>query len=128
MNTREQITDRLQQMNRDAKELGRNVWLAGLGTVGMADQASRDLWTRLIEQGKKVEVGVDELPKGDLLRSVRDAGVRVNDRLTETRERVERGVEENMAGVLHRFGAPSRRDVQDLIDRVDKLTRKVENL
>lgn len=124
--TREQITDRIQQMNQDAKELSRNMWLAGLGTVGAVDEAGRDLWKSLVERGKKFDGG--ELMKSDLVKVVREAGERVNGRINETRERVERGVEENMAGVLHRIGAPSRSDVQQLIDRVEKLTHKVESL
>lgn len=123
MTTREQITDRIQQMNHDAKEFSRTMWLAGLGTVGAVDEAGRDLWNRLVERGKKVEGA-----QGDLMKSVRDAGERVNGRITETRQRVERGVEENMSEVLHRLGAPNRRDVQQLIDRVETLTHKVEGL
>ena len=126
MTTRGQITDRIQQLNDDAKEVGRNMWLAGLGTVGVVDETGRDLWKRLVERGKKVEGG--ELWQNDLMKSVREAGERVNGRFTKTRERVERGVEENMAEVLHRIGAPSRRDVQKLIDHVEQLTHKVESL
>lgn len=136
MTTREQITDRFQQMNQDAKELSRNMWLASLGTVGMVDEAGRDLWNRLVERGKKVDFKVDL--KGEklwdnevlnpVLKPVREAGERVNGRFTETRERVERSVEDNMTEVLHRLGAPSRRDVQVLIDRIEKLTHKVEGL
>lgn len=122
MTTREQITDRFQQINQDAKELSRTMWLAGLGTVGAVDEATRDLWSQLVERGKKVEV------TGDLAKTVREAGERVGDRLNEARERVERGMQENMAGVLNRLGAPSRSDVQQLIDRVEKLTLKVEGL
>lgn len=132
MTTREQITDRLQQMNQDAKELSRSMWLASLGTVGMVDEASRDLWNRLVERGKKVDFKVDfkgeKIWDNEVLKPVREAGERANGRFTETRERVERSVEDNMTEVLHRLGAPSRRDVQDLIDRIEKLTHKVEGL
>ena len=128
MTTREQLTDRLQQMNEDAKELSRNMWLASLGTVGMVDEAGRDLWNRLVERGKKVDFKGEKIWDNEVLKPVREAGERVNSRFTETRERVESSVEDNMTEVLHRLGAPSRRDVQDLIDRIEKLTHKVEGL
>ena len=92
MTTREQITDRIQQMNQDAKELSRSMWLASLGTVGTVDEAGRDLWSQLVERGKKVDQGTQGRRSGDNLRP--RGGSDANGPLTETRERVERGVEE----------------------------------
>lgn len=121
--TREQITDRIQQINHDAREMSRRMWLAGLGTVSTVDEAGRNLWSELVERGKKAEKA-----RGDIAQNVRDAGEKINVRVTETRERFERGVEESMTSVLHRLGAPTRQDVEQLIDRIEKLTVKVESL
>lgn len=121
--TRDQITDRIQQINHDAREISRRMWLAGLGTVSTVDEAGRSLWSELVERGKKAEKA-----RGDIAQNVRDAGDKINVRVTETRERFERGVEESMTTVLHRLGAPTRQDVEQLIDRVEKLTLKVESL
>jgi poly(hydroxyalkanoate) granule-associated protein len=101
------------------QEVGRNVWLAGLGTVSAIDDGSRQFFSQLVERGEKVEKEVPSIEE-----RFRDVG----DELRTFGRNVERGVEDRMTATLERFGVPSRDDVKTLSDRVEELTRKIEAL
>ena len=127
MNTREQLSQRVNQMGADVKEAGRNMWLAGLGAVSTIDERRRDVVSDLVSRGEKMDPKVDL----DLMKPVAE----VTERVTEATERVktlggkvERKVEDGMSQTLNRLGIPARGDVQELIKRVELLTLKVDAL
>ena len=120
MNAREQLNERMGQMRDGVKDLGRNVWLAGLGAVGSVDEQSRTMFSDLVARGEKVD--------GKVGAEVRKPFDDARERLEAFGERLEQGVENRMTRTLHLFGVPARDDLDKLIDRVEKLTEKVERL
>lgn len=110
----------VQEWSRGVKDTGRDVWLAGLGAVGTVSERGRGLFSDLVERGQRFEN--EERPAFE--ERFREAG----ERLQDLRHRVEHNVEERLASTLKRFGVPDRDEVQQLIDRVEQLTRKVEGL
>ena len=120
MNTKQEITNRFNQIGKDVKDAGRNVWLAGLGAVSSFDQRGRGMFDDLVERGRE-EVDAD---RGRVLAPWRQT----RDRMKTMGRKLERDVEDRMTTVLHRLGIPARHDVRLLIDRVEHLTRKVESL
>lgn len=110
----------VQNLGQGVKEAGRDVWLAGLGAVGAVDERGRGLFSDLVERGRRLE----KKERPALEERFRKAG----DRLESFRHKVEHGVEEKVASTLKRFGVPDRDEVQQLISRVEQLTRKVEGL
>lgn len=115
MSTKEKLENRINQMGKDMEELGRNAWLAGLGAVGSMDQRSREVFSELVARGEKREAEGSQI-----FEPLKGAGERV--------KAYGEKFEEGMSKTLQRFGAPSRRDVQLLIERVEQLTEKVESL
>lgn len=120
MSTVEQLNDRLNQVGQDVRDLGRDVWLAGLGAVGTLDERRREVFNDLVDRGEKMDGKLDL----ELLKPVNG----VADRVKGFGDQVERRVEDGMASALHRLGMPARNDVEMLIERVERLTAKVEGL
>lgn len=118
--TRETVWTKTQELGREVKDAGRHVWLAGLGAIHSVDEGSRGLFSDLVARGRRFEAR--ERPV--LEERFRRAGERV----AEFRDRLNHRVEDRLAHALKRFGVPDRDEVRQLIDRVEKLTRKVEGL
>ncbi len=101
-------------------EAGRKTWLAGLGLYVMASERAEKLFDRLVEKGKETE-----LPEGPDVRGLmHDATTRVK----KVADQVGDKVAEQTVATLHRFGVPTREDIQGLARRVDQLTTKVDAL
>ncbi len=113
------MTNRAQQMGQELKETGRKVWLAGLGAVASMDETGRGVFAELVERGERWEQQRPAVPE-----PLRETA----EKLKDFGHRVEHRVEERMATALHRFGAPGRDEIQALIERIEGLTRKVEDL
>ncbi|MEO1369432.1 MAG: phasin family protein [Acidobacteriota bacterium] len=127
MSTAQELNDRLNKMGTNVRDLGRDVWLAGLGAVGTLDERRREVFTDLVDRGEKlVERGekVDGKIELEVMKPVNE----VADRVKGLGARVERRFEDGMASALHRLGMPARNDVEALIERVERLTEKVEGL
>ncbi|MEM1181027.1 MAG: phasin family protein [Acidobacteriota bacterium] len=120
MSTAQELNDRLNQVGNNVRDLGRDVWLAGLGAVGTLDERRREVFTDLVDRGQKMDGKLDF----EVLKPVND----VADRVKGFGERLERRVEDGMATALRRLGMPARNDVETLIERVERLTEKVEGL
>jgi poly(hydroxyalkanoate) granule-associated protein len=107
-------------LSDDMQQAGRQVWLAGLGAVGMAGNTSQAVFGMLVEEGQKIQK--QEMKRFD--RFVDQA----TDRMHEISKLVEGRVQATTKVALGRLGLPSRKDVSDLMARVDQLTLKVEGL
>ncbi len=109
-----------QEVGRGVKDAGRHAWLVGLGALNSVDEGGRELFSDLVARGRRFEAR----EKPVLEERFRKVGHRVE----AFRDRLEHGVEDRLAHTLKRFGVPDRDEVQQLIDRIEKLTRKIEDL
>jgi poly(hydroxyalkanoate) granule-associated protein len=114
------LTDRAYQFGDDLKRLGRNTWLAGLGTVATVEEEARAWVDRMVAKGEGLEKD-DRIRVGRTLDQAVKEGKKVQ-------ERIETGIQDTVSGVLHRAGVPDREEIHTLIDRVDKLSKKVDGL
>ena len=121
MNKRvEKATDQAKKFGDDVKNMGRNVWLAGLGAYSWAEEETRKTVDDLINRGQKFEKN----EKNVVSKTIDEATTRAKDFGTK----VEDTVHDTVTTVLHRAGVPSRDEIRTLIDRVDELNKKVEKL
>ena len=117
--TMRNVQDTTMKVTGDMLEAGRKVWLAGLGTVAVVEDEVRGVFDTLVEKGRTFRGGPRPL-----------AG-----KVDEAREtvgglgrKVEQTVQATVASTLHRLGVPTRDEIHALIDRVEALTRKVDEL
>lgn len=120
MTTVKQFEDIATKLSDDAKNAGRQLWLAGLGATAVLGDTSKALFGMLVEEGKKYQKHELKLVD-DLLR-------KTTDRVRVTGETVENKVQATTKAALNRLGMPSRKDVADLTKRLEQLTVKVETI
>lgn len=118
--TTENVMDNARRVSDDAMKAGRNVWLAGLGAVALAEEEARSLFDRLVVRGEKFEKS-DKNLVGKTIEDAADVVKKVGDR-------VESAVQSTFGVMLNRAGVPSRSEIRTLIDRVEELNKKVEKL
>lgn len=124
--TGQELSRWTQDLGRELNKAGRTTWLAGLGAFATLDESGRGLFSELIERGERWQ---PEMPSG--MGGLRAAADQLRGFGRETERRFEgamAGFEDAMADTLRLLGVPSRDDVKILIDRIEELTHKVEEL
>jgi poly(hydroxyalkanoate) granule-associated protein len=114
------VSDNAMKMTGELMGFGRNMWLAGLGTVATVETEVKDTFGTLIERGKKFDEE-HKLPVGKVVDEAKGSVAGVG-------TKVENAVQNAVGSTLHRIGVPTRDEIHSLIDRVEALTAKVETL
>ena len=118
--TREKAERSIRNLGEGARDASRQLWLAGLGVASSVETESRRVFENLVERGRdRSEHDLVRLP-----RPLRATGERLKTLGQEIESRVEAGT----STALQRFGVPDRKEVTQLIERIEELTRKVEGL
>jgi poly(hydroxyalkanoate) granule-associated protein len=109
----------VEQARKEILDAGRNIWLAGLGVVARVEEEGKDLLETLVERGRKVEK--------QQFKTLDRTVSRTSDGLKEWSDRVQENVQKGMEEALHRFGLPSRHDLDRLSARINTLSKKVDH-
>ncbi|QQR72471.1 MAG: phasin family protein [Holophagales bacterium] len=120
---KQELTHTAAGVGNDLAFGGRNVLLAGLGLAGAMVEGAWGAFDKLVEKGKDQDVHPEQL--------VREAGERVDSTVRAMRTagtRSKKAVESVATSVLERFGVPSRKEVHNLIDRVERLNAKLATM
>ena len=98
----------------DPTETAQKIWFAGLGALTVAEEEGSKLFKNLVTKGKQSHEWAD-LPE----RAVKETKGRIRTAATK----IEAGVDDQVQKVLHRFGVPTRTEIENLSKRVEALTR-----
>jgi poly(hydroxyalkanoate) granule-associated protein len=115
-------------LQQDLTTAGRNLMLAGMGAVATVADEGNSLWDTLVEKGRaRRSEGrlLPALPKVPQLEQLVDDA---REQVEKLGDRAQKLVQDRTASLLHRFGVPSRGEIQTLIRRVEQLSAKVEAL
>jgi len=104
----------------DLGKAARSVWLAGLGLAVTADEEARRVFADFVEEGKDL----DERRR-DVVARLRDE---INRRVETVRTKASEGAQELSAAALHRLGIPTHADIQALLERVERLSKRVHGM
>lgn len=96
------------------------IWLAGLGALSMAEDESGKIFKTLVKRGRSFESAGK-----DRLNGVRDA-LDLRKAASDTMARITDNLDEGMSGVLGRLGLPTKKEIDALGKRVDRLTKALE--
>jgi len=112
----ETVKESATKFTDDVVKTGRNIYLAGLGAMATAEEEARQLFDKMVDKGEQIDKNEKSLV----------------DQATETvkkvSEQVEKTFQETVATTLNRAGIPTSDEIRTLIDRVEELNTKVENL
>lgn len=115
------MKDKVMNATRPALELGRNVYLAGLGiATTVADQYS-NAFSSLVDKGRaRNEKRAEE--KGENEKKSPKVVTIFKDYTEKTGEKLQDGVN----SALNRIGIPSKQEIRDLTKSIEQLTEKVQ--
>ncbi len=112
-------------------ESAQQIWLAGLGAFAKAQEQGGAMFDTLLKEGSHLEQKTRRLATGkvDDVRDAVESGVtQVRERTQETWDRLEQVFEDRVSRALAKLGVPGRKDLDDLLKRVDELNRDVRKL
>ena len=117
--------------SKSIMESAQQIWLAGLGAFAKAQEQGGHLFENLLKEGSSLEQKTRKLATGkvDGVRDVVESGVtQVRERTQETWDRLEQVFESRVSRALNKLGVPGRKDLDELLKRVDELNRDVRKL
>lgn len=98
----------------------RQVLLAGIGAVSLAQEEAESFIKRLVDRG--------ELAEKDGRKIIDEFVEKRRKRAEESSKRVESEVEKRMEALLNRMNIPSKTDIEQLSKKVAELSKKVDDL
>ncbi len=107
------------------------VWMAGLGAFGRAQEESGKLFEGLVREGSTLEQKTRRFATGkvDVARdAVENTVAQVKERASDTWDRLEKVFEDRVSRALGKLGVPGRDEMEALLDRVEELNRSVRKL
>lgn len=105
---------------------GRNLWLAGLGSVAEVEVGGRQLFDRLVECGRPVEGKLEGTQKKLAETLTGTITGRASKAAREWGKRVEETVGFESRGVLKRLNLMTREDVEILTARLESLSKQID--
>jgi poly(hydroxyalkanoate) granule-associated protein len=117
--------------SKSIMESAQQIWLAGLGAFAKAQEQGGHLFETLLKEGSSLEQKTRKLATGkvDDVRDAVESGVtQVRERTQETWDRLEQVFENRVSRALAKLGVPGRKDLDELLKRVDELNREVRRL
>ncbi|MFT3791820.1 MAG: phasin family protein [Rudaea sp.] len=117
--------------DKSIMESAQQIWLAGLGALTRAREDGTKLFENLVKEGVNLEAATRKIAIGKVgeVRGAVESGVsQVRERTQETWDRLEQVFESRVARALGKLGVPGRKDLDELLKRVDELNRQIVNL
>jgi len=112
-------------------ESAQQIWLAGLGAFSKAQGQGTNLFDGLIKEGLNLEAKTRKIATGkvDEVRGAVESGVsQVRERTQETWDRLEQVFEQRVSRALKKLGVPGRKELDELLKRVDELNHEVRKI
>ena len=110
--------------SKDLRKYTQQIWLAGLGAFSRAEEEGGKLFDNLVKIGEELEHKTKEITDT----TANDLKEKVIEKASDTREKVERAIDERLSGTLTRLGIPSQKEIEGLNERMEQLTRVIEQL
>jgi len=117
--------------SKSIMESAQQIWLAGLGAFAKAQEQGGHLFETLLQEGSSLEQKTRKLATGkagDVRDAVETGVTQVRERTQETWDRLEQVFENRVSRALSKLGVPGRKDLDELLKRVDELNREVRKL
>ena len=108
----------------DFRKYTKQIWLAGLGAFSRAEEEGNKLFDSLVQVGEELESKTTEV--ADL--AVEQVSVKVKDSVSETKNQLEKRLDQSISHSLNKIGLVSIKDLHYLEKIVLELSGKVDSL
>ena len=115
------------QLSRKIKDSARQIWLAGLGAYTKAEEDAGRFFDKLVKEGEEIEMKTRDAVEKQF-KAVEDTVVGVKSKATGTWDKLENVFDQRVSQALHRLNIPTKAELDALSDKVDELTRALEEL
>jgi poly(hydroxyalkanoate) granule-associated protein len=116
------------QLAQSVKDSAQQIWLAGMGAYSKAQAEGGKVFETLIKEGTSLQKKTQGLAE-ERISAVTGKMTAMADGMSNKAgaqwDKLESIFEERVAKALNRMGAPSRKDIDTLIKRIDELSAKV---
>ena len=103
------------------KGKAREIWLAGLGALNLAGEEGGKLFQQLVERGRD-----QEKANAEMMGKAKERAQGLKENARETLGRIAAPIEDGLSSAMQRLGVPSRAEILKLTQRVEELTRIVQ--
>lgn len=113
------------------RDSAQQIWLAGLGAFGKAQEEGVKVFDALVREGKTLETRTRRMAEtrvGMVGEKVGKAATKATERANATWDRLEQVFEDRVARALNRLGVPTNKDIHALAKRVEELNENVRRL
>ena len=113
------------------RDSAQQIWLAGLGAFGKAQEEGVKVFDALVREGKTLESRTRRMAEtrvGMVGDKVGKAATKATERANATWDRLEQVFEDRVARALNRLGVPTNKDIHALAKRVEELNENVRRL
>ena len=104
----------------EIRESASQIWLAGLGAFGKAQEEGGKIFEALVKEGESVQERAKQVAD--------DKFAEVKDKATGTWDKLEKVFEDRVARALNSLSVPSKHDIDLLGARVHELTLETKKL
>lgn len=115
-------------LSRSLSESAQQIWLAGVGAFGRAQEEGTRLFEGLVREGLTIEKTARSFAgsRADEVRDAVESRVgQARERATDTWDKLEKVFEDRVHTALVKLGVPGRDDLRELSRRVDTLTAEL---
>ena len=113
------------------KNSAQQIWLAGVGAFGKAQQEGTKVFEALVREGNSIQkrtMQATEDKVSDFTQQIGKFAGRFQHQANGTWDKLESVFEERVERALKRLGVPTNKEIADLTQRVEKLTASVNRL
>jgi poly(hydroxyalkanoate) granule-associated protein len=107
------------QAPNDLVDSAQQIWMAGVGVLTLAQEESGKLFSALVDAGKQME---------KVLPSPTDVLKTASDSAESYWAKVQKIIDHQITATLHRFGVPTKDEIDRLTRRIEQLTASIEAL
>ena len=108
----------------DFRKYTKQIWLAGLGAFSRAEEEGNKLFDSLVKVGEELESKTADIAD----QTVEKVSGKAKESVTETKDKVEKLIDNSVHHSLNRIGLVTLKDVQDLERLILQLHAKVDQL
>lgn len=108
----------------DFRKYTKQIWLAGLGAFSRAEEEGNKMFDSLVKVGEELESKTVELTD----QTVHKVAEKTKESVTDTKDRVEKLLDQRVSSSLNRIGLVTAKDIQHLEGLILDLHSKVELL
>jgi poly(hydroxyalkanoate) granule-associated protein len=116
------------EAGKSIMQSAQDIWLAGLGAFGKAQQEGGQLFQTLVKEGSALGGKTRKIASGaagELRGAVGNSANQIRGQAQESWDRIEQVFERHVTGALAKLNIPGRKEFEELTRRIEELSKDV---